>query len=297
MVFSRPLVGPAHLLVATLSFLQSLSILAEDPQITGLQHLQHPVPEVFCGSEPASERAFRELHDLGVRVVVSVDGIRPQVDLAERCGLKYVHIPIGYDGIGCEQTGMLTRVAQEAAGPVYVHCHHGRHRAPAAAAIVCLALGRMQTAQAEQFLERSGTSREYQGLWRDVSSYRRPSAGTVLPQLRSVSAVSSLAERMADLSRRFETLKQQSDTDWKAARSGQQDMLTAEAVLLEEGFRESLRQQDEKPDVEFAHLLQQSLNRSKQLTGALREGKFAKAGEIINLMSVDCGECHRQYRD
>jgi len=30
--------------------------------------------------------------------------------------------------------------AAEAQGPVYLHCHHGKHRAPTAAAVVCRAL-------------------------------------------------------------------------------------------------------------------------------------------------------------
>lgn len=293
----RPIAESAGYLLSTLLFLQSCTIQAEDPQITGLQHLQHPVPEVFCGSEPASERVFRELHKLGVRTVVSVDGIRPQVELAERCGLKYVHIPIGYDGISAEQAGMLTRVADEAKDPVYVHCHHGRHRGPAAAAVICRALGRMQDVQAIQFLERSGTSRDYQGLWRDVGGYQRPPVGAVLPQLQSAVPVSSLAERMADLSRRFEMLQQESKADWNSARSGRLEMVVGTAVLLEEGFRESLRQQDDDRDARFHSLMQQSASRARQLTGALKDRKFAKAGEIINLMSIDCGMCHQHYRD
>ena len=41
--------------------------------------------------------------------------------------------PIGYDGVPREQALRMIKAVQVAKGPVYFHCHHGKHRGPAGA--------------------------------------------------------------------------------------------------------------------------------------------------------------------
>src|SRR5262245_55603645 len=55
--------------------------------------------KVMSGGLPAGEAAFAELAELGVKTIISVDGAKPDVMAAERHGLRYVHLPHGYDGI------------------------------------------------------------------------------------------------------------------------------------------------------------------------------------------------------
>ncbi|MGN6547279.1 MAG: hypothetical protein ACTHK7_19660, partial [Aureliella sp.] len=62
---------------------------------------------VLSGSEPEDDAGFAELVALGVKTIVSVDGIAPRVELAEKHGLRYVHIPIGYDGVPAEAARAL----------------------------------------------------------------------------------------------------------------------------------------------------------------------------------------------
>src|SRR5262245_43776503 len=89
---------------------------------------------LYSGSAPESELDFQEIAKLGVKVIISVDGAKPNVDVAHRAGLRYVHLPIGYDGVP-EQRGIeLAKALSDAGAPVYFHCHHGLHRGPAAAA-------------------------------------------------------------------------------------------------------------------------------------------------------------------
>jgi len=133
-----------------------------------LHNLLRVSNRIYSGGEPEGEKAFTELTQLGIRTVVSVDGARPDVQSAERHGLRYVHIPIGYDGISLEAGQMLQRLVQDAEGPFYIHCHHGVHRGPAAAAIACVAEGIVSGPESEAILEKAGTSRSYAGLWRDV---------------------------------------------------------------------------------------------------------------------------------
>jgi hypothetical protein len=137
--------------------------LADPP---GIHNLLQAAPHVFSGSEPAGEPAFRSLRELGVTMIVSVDGAEPDVTGAAKFGLRYVHIPIGYDGIDTQAGRALARAAKEATGNIYVHCHHGRHRGPAAAAVVCMAAGSLTAEQSAALLAMAGTSPDYAGLWR-----------------------------------------------------------------------------------------------------------------------------------
>ncbi len=115
-----------------------------------------------------------ELAKLGVKTIVSVDGIAPNVEAAKKYGMRYVHVPIGYDGIDESAQALLTRVATDIKGTIYIHCHHGKHRGPAAAAIVCRVDDGRPAEAAMIILEKAGTGKEYPGLWRDVEQFTKP---------------------------------------------------------------------------------------------------------------------------
>lgn len=130
----------------------------------GLHNVNPAAEKMLVGSEPEEEVAFQKLKELGVKTIVSVDGAKPDVELARKYGLRYVHIPIGYDGIEKESALAMTRVARESQGLTYVHCHHGKHRGPAAAAIICLAAGTITKPEAIDLMKRAGTGKDYVGL-------------------------------------------------------------------------------------------------------------------------------------
>ncbi len=63
-------------------------------------HNAHRVTDkVLSGAQPEGEAAFAELARLGVRTIISVDGATPDVQLASKHGLRYVHLPITYGGV------------------------------------------------------------------------------------------------------------------------------------------------------------------------------------------------------
>src|SRR5690606_18255679 len=63
----------------------------------------HPLtPQLISGGQPKGDAAFSQLAEMGVKTIVSVDGAKPDLELAKKHGLRYVHIPIGYDGVGAE---------------------------------------------------------------------------------------------------------------------------------------------------------------------------------------------------
>ena len=132
-------------------------------ELPGLHNVHRATKIVYLGSEPHGEEAFISLKKLGVTTIVSVDGATPDVELAKKHGLRYIHIPTGYDGVDEVATKALTRVAWEIKTPLYVHCHHGKHRGPAAAAIVCLASGTLTHDQAIGLMKTAGTRQGLHG--------------------------------------------------------------------------------------------------------------------------------------
>src|SRR4051812_22126541 len=68
-------------------------------EMGGLHNIFRVTPSVYSGSSREGDDGFRSLRRLGVRTVLSVDGARPEVERARKHGLRYVHLPIGYDGV------------------------------------------------------------------------------------------------------------------------------------------------------------------------------------------------------
>ena len=97
----------------------------------------HNVPATTRSTAAAAltaMRAFASLQELGIRTIITVDGSRPDVERAHRFGFRYVHLPIGYDSISEARRGASPRPCAHA-GPIDLHCHHGKHCGPAAAAM------------------------------------------------------------------------------------------------------------------------------------------------------------------
>ncbi|MBW3600421.1 MAG: tyrosine-protein phosphatase, partial [Planctomycetes bacterium] len=170
---------------------------------------------IYSGGQPTGEEEFAELARLGVKTVVSVDGARPDLEAAEKHGLRYVHIPIGYDGVPEEAGQSFAQLMRTAEGPFFFHCHHGKHRGPAGAAVACIAAGQRDAKEALEILELAGTSKDYPGLWRDVEDYTPPPAGAELPELAPVAEVGSMAAAMAHIDRHNDNLKLLAANKWR----------------------------------------------------------------------------------
>ncbi len=261
-----------------------------------LHHLLQVSERIYSGGEPQTEAAFASLEQLGVRTVVSVDGATPQVDLAAQHGLRYIHIPIGYDGVPADAGLALARVVREADGPIYIHCHHGRHRGPAAAAVACIADGAATGDEARAVLKRAKTGENYAGLWRDVAAYQPPSTDAVLPELVSAANVESLAAAMSKIDRASDNLQLLAGNDWQPHPRHPDLAATAEAVLLLEGFREAARLQSGDYDAQFQAWMQESATTAGAFEQALGQSA-SQAAEVWKTLLSQCGRCHRAYRD
>ncbi len=133
------------------------------------QHLPNLIqvhPQIYSGGLPETEAAFQELQRHGIKTIISVDGMTPDVNSASQYDLRYVHLPHGYDGISPERVIELAQAFVELPKPIYVHCHHGKHRSPTAVAAGCVAAGMIPPQSAPAILKLAGNSPKYGGLHR-----------------------------------------------------------------------------------------------------------------------------------
>ena len=254
--------------------------------------------KVISGGLPEGDAAFSQLARLGVKTVISVDGMTPDVETARRHGLRYVHLPHGYDGISPERGKELARAVRDLPGPVYVHCHHGKHRAPAAVAVACVEAGFLPPEAGESVLKTAGTSPDYRGLYESVRQARPLSASELdglQVEFRETSPVPPLTEAMVELEHAFDRVKQQAAGGWK-----KQDDSRAAALLLLEQYREmrrldvvKRRTSDFQQRVADGETAAEELQRS--VSGETPDRSAAEAA--LKKLSSGCTSCHRQHRD
>ncbi|QDU78693.1 hypothetical protein Pla110_03970 [Polystyrenella longa] len=272
---------------------------AEEKAEESLHNLKKITLQYYSGAEPVGEAAFQQLKEMGVKVIISVDGIRPNVELARKYGIRYVHIPVQYSGIDRGAELSLVRAAKEIDEPVYVHCHHGKHRGPAAMAILCQAAEVFDGKQAEQFLQEAGTSPQYKGLWKSVREFQPPATSEELPPLEETAEVDSVASHMAEADRRFDHL-----TAFLEATEDMtpeiEDQLNGETLLLWELIRESRRTValDKSSDAELVTAFEESDLRLKSIKYELKTTHSRATWlEKLNEIKRDCKACHAQFRN
>jgi cytochrome c556 len=216
--------------------------------------------------------------------------------------MQYVHVPFGYDAIPLAAQLSLTRAARESKTPLYIHCHHGKHRGPAAAAIVCRVKGIVNLGDSLKIMQNAGTSRDYKGLWRDVETFTLPSADTQLPELVEVAPVESLAAAMARIDRNFDNLKLCAAAGWKSPADRPDVVAQQEALQLQESLYESSRRLAEKEhaadyDATFRQWLTESDAVARTLYKSLEAKDMAAATTAFATLSKNCKQCHVKYRD
>ncbi len=263
----------------------------------GLENVFRLTEQIFSGSEPDGKVGFDSLKNLGIKTIVSVDGAKPKTDFARESGMRYIHIPIGYDGISQQAGAMLAQLVTEATGPIYIHCHHGKHRGPAAAAVACLAAGSVDRRGAQKILEQAGTSKDYAGLWRDVQEYTVPDASDVLPPLVEVADVGSLATAMADIDRIFDNVKRLRAAEWKAPVDHPDLDASHEALMLQESFHEAARNLEPPYDETLKQQLLKAESEVQQLRSMLKANDSTTATQQAARIEASCKSCHRIYRD
>ena len=260
-------------------------------------------PRLFSGAQPEGDAAFAELATLGIRTVVSVDGTQPDVAAARRHGLRYVHLPIGYDGISIERGSQLVKAISEMPAPLFVHCHHGQHRGPAAVAVMAVAHEGWSTDTALAWLGRAGTSTNYAGLYRAVREFRCPDAATIaqIGKLPETTPASPLVEAMLDLDARWGRIQSWRRRSWEPGSGPSDPRLEHEALLFWEALKELGRQKvtlSDSGDYQRRHADLEA--KAKDFHGEASKSGARSKGRLEDLaqgISRSCTACHRRHRD
>lgn len=271
--------------IIALVFLCRFAGVAAEPvpiSVAGLHNAYRVTDRIFSGSQPEGDSAFAGLARLGVKTIVSVDGAKPDVAAARKYGIRTIHLPIGYDGVSAARVAELTHAASALPGGIYVHCHHGKHRGPAAVAIMCEATEGWSPERALTWLRQAGTAEDYPGLYQSAREFR-PATKAQLEQvgeLPEVAKTPALVDVMVSLDERLDALKSASGDD-----------RARQATLLWEQLRELARTGDitARPADYLA-----KLGDSEKAAAALRHS-VSDTG--IRTLSESCVACHKGYRN
>jgi len=282
------------------------------PRRLASNHLPNPIlvhDRVISGGLPEGDNAFRELAKLGIRTVVSVDGMKPDVALAKKHGLRYVHLPHGYDGISERRIQELAVAVRDLEGPIYLHCHHGKHRSPVAASVACVSAGLIPSNEAIAVLRLAGTDTNYKGLYevaRRAKALNPRELDQADVEFKSVQRVPPIAEAMVQLDTAHEHLKRIEAAGWRVPSDHPDITPSHQVLLLRELFTELLRTKDvaHKSD-EFQAWLKSSEATARELHTALNkwhdDGAVgtppANFSTLARRISSDCKSCHAKYRD
>lgn len=280
-------------------------------EVTGIDNLYRLSPRLYSGAQPEGDAAFGALQRLGVKTIISVDGARPDLARAYWYGLRYVHLPFGYDGVPRDQRVRLVKTIASLPRPVFVHCHHGKHRGPAAAATCALATEGWSRGQGVAWLKQAGTAPEYRGLFDSIAKFEPPSEEELkavpdddLPQQAEVPG---LVELMVEIDRLWDRLKAAQRAGFRAPSERLELDPPHEALMLMEQFREAGRQDQAKArGAEFLDRVRNAEQQASILETALRAfaqeqpspARFlAEVDKAFTAVGRSCTGCHSVYRD
>ena len=269
-------------------------------ELAGIENAYRLGPRLWSGGEPLGDAAFAALAAAGVRTVVSVDGARPNLEAAHRHGLDYIHIPIGYDGVPPEASAALASLAVPRTRGIFVHCHHGKHRGPTAAALVARATGSWDAPTAESWLKLAGTSPDYPGLYRSVREFQMPDAAAVsvaYRSLRPVVAPKGIVDSMVQIDGHAETLTDMKAAGWKHIPAAPDETPVQVARLLLEQFREGIRLHIGPSEPAFNEAMKASEAAAAELEAALRKSDKPASDAAWKRIRESCTSCHRQWRN
>ena len=270
----------------------------------------------WSGGVPEGKAGFEQLRSMGVKTIISVDGAVPDLELAKSMGMRYVHLPIGYDGFDDARKAELVRAVRDLPKPIYLHCHHGKHRSAGAAAAVAVSLGWMTNEQAAARMKVSGTAAGYKGLW-SCTAKAAPMAAAVIDAASAsfpeVTRPESFVASMVAIDEAFDRLKLAEKAGWKAPADHPDLAPVADAGKLADLFRlvdeASLRKCSPEGADELKSWMARSATAAAQLEAALeRAGKNApdgaeaasqRAAATARMagLAADCKACHAKYRD
>lgn len=283
------------------------------PQLSDTRSLDYPGIHnavafhdgLISGSVPEGDAGFETLKAMGVKTIISVDGAEPEVQRAAAQGIRYIHLPIGYNGFDEHRKLELVRATRDAmkTGPVYIHCHHGKHRSAGAAATIVASLGWTTPPQAVERMKVAGTSASYTGLYACAAGATILSASVieaVPPEFPSVSKPSDFVKGMVETDKVIEHLKKVEKSGWKVPVDHPDLVPAAEAGRLADLFRVLGETDYARAHADdFAAMMRDSNERAQALEDMLANGQgdSARLSAQLKLVAASCVTCHNKFRD
>jgi protein tyrosine phosphatase (PTP) superfamily phosphohydrolase (DUF442 family) len=274
---------------------------------SALENAHELIPGLYSGAEPEGAEGFRQLVALGVKTIISVDGAKPDVEGAHRQGLRYVHLPIGYDGVPEERALQLAKALQELPGPIYLHCHHGKHRAPAAAAVACVVAGKLDADQAVRAMKTMGTGEQYLGLWSSARESKPVDPGVLkvlVVDFREISPIPPLADAMVALDHVFDNLGLCRKSGWKKPTDHPDLDPAHEALRAREILAEIMRTEDfHACPATFKAGMEAGRRATEELVSLLRAlatepaDPSAAVEGAYQRLRASCTDCHKAHRN
>ncbi len=290
---------------------------SEPVDFPGLHNLVAFHEGFVSGSMPEGTEGLDSLVQLGFKTVISVDGAIPDVEGARARGLRYVHLPIGYDGFDDVRKAELVRAVRDLPKPIYIHCHHGKHRSAGAAGTIGVSLGWMSNAAAAERMKVSQTAESYKGLWA-CTAKAAPMMAAAIDAARAdfpeITKPDSMVAAMVVIDEAFDRLKLVEKNGWKVPADHPDLAPTADAgkladllrLLIDDPFLAKL---DDAGKSEFNVLLVDGAAKASTLEEAMVRLKIgASASKLTDeekallksamaAVGANCKACHVKYRD
>ena len=289
-----------------LSCAKSLHISANEElpaSFLGLHQVVAFQPDIISGAKPIGIEGFESLEKLEVKTIVCVDGVPPDVKTAEKFGIKTVHIPLKYEAPSPKQILDLTTAVhrERERGIVYIHCHQGKHRSAAAAAIVSIALGDLSVPKAKEQMRVSQTAVVYQGLWDAVEGTKLLPVEELLQNktlFPSSVEPKGITSQMIAIDEAMANLIRMQDAAWTAPVAHPDLVGAAEAGFITDTFRNmQLQKEVNLFSADFETLLINAMHHASSLEEALLQHVPEKTlRAYMRLVEQSCIKCHATYR-
>lgn len=271
-------------------------------ELPGLKNVVHVTPTLYCGSQPLTPEAFAELKKLGVKTVICVDAVPPLAMTASHAGLKYVHLPCGFQNAE-EIAPRLQAALASLEGPFYIHCHNGRPRTPALAAMLARGTAGWNNEQVGKFLDDNGVSETYPALRRAALEFEpgKVEAGGSEPFATQAKAA-PVPQAMALLLTDWDPLVAASANKFAAADGAEKAALAQHAKSAAKRFDDlaispAMREWDADFVTQLKDCATELEELDKQLQSPDLDSQRDAAVARFKAISARCGACHKQYRN
>jgi hypothetical protein len=185
---------------------------------------------------------------------------------------------------------------------MFVHCHHGKHRGPAACGIAWMARTGVSAAVVLEDMKTAGTDPKYAGLYGDVGAFRpvtEEELAAVKPgDLGPSARLPDLVEAMIQVDASFDRMKAVKKAGWRTPASMPDVQPAHEARILAERFRELGRMDEAKgKPADFQGWREDAEKAAWALEEALGQGDGSAAGTALDRVNTTCNACHDVYRN